>query len=141
MIQRKAERPEVVFYDGRCGLCHWSVCFILAHDHTGEAFRFAPLDSDTFRAAFSEPVRASLPDSLLVQTDTGTILMQSDAVLHILRRLGGIWRALGIVGPLIPRVLRDKMYDAIARIRHRLFQAPVASCPLIPADLRGRFLP
>lgn len=138
---RKAERPEVVFYDGHCGLCHWAVRFILAHDHTGEAFRFAPLDSDTFRAAFPEPVHASLPDSLLVQTDTGTILMQSDAVLHILRRLGGMWGVLGVVGPFIPRVLRDKLYDAIARIRHRLFQAPAESCPLLPADLRARFLP
>ncbi len=114
--------------------------FILARDHTGEAFRFAPLDSDTFRAALSDTARASLPDSLIVQTDNGMILMRSDAVLHVLRRLGGLWRALGIVGRLIPRALRDNVYDGIARRRHRLFQAPAASCPMIPADLRGRFL-
>ncbi|NOT52965.1 MAG: DUF393 domain-containing protein [Deltaproteobacteria bacterium] len=136
----KAARPEVVFYDGHCGLCHWAVRFILARDHTGEAFRFAPLDSDTFRAALSDTARASLPDSLIVQTDEGEILMRSDAVLHVLRRLGGLWRALGIVGRLIPRAPRDKVYDGIARIRHRLFKAPPASCPLIPANLRGRFL-
>ena len=138
---RKAERPEVVFYDGHCGLCHWAVRFILAKDRTGEAFRFAPLDSDTFRAALSEAARASLPDSLIVQTTDGTILTRSGAVLRILRRLGGVWRVLGIVVSLIPRTLRDRMYDAIARIRHRLFQAPTASCPIIPADLRARFLP
>jgi predicted DCC family thiol-disulfide oxidoreductase YuxK len=137
---RKAERPEVVFYDGHCGLCHWAVRFILARDRTGEAFRFAPLDSDTFRAALSEAARASLPDSLIVQTDNGTIHMRSDAVLHILRRLGGVWRMLGLVISLIPRPLRDKGYDGIARIRHRLFQAPVAACPIVPVDLRGRFL-
>ncbi len=136
----KAERPEVVFYDGHCGLCHWAVRFILARDHTGEAFRFAPLDSDTFRAALSDTARASLPDSLIVQTDNGAILMRSDAVLHVLRRLGGMWRTLGIIGRLMPRALRDKVYDGIARRRHRLFQAPAASCPMIPADLRGRFL-
>jgi predicted DCC family thiol-disulfide oxidoreductase YuxK len=138
---RKAECPEVVFYDGHCGLCHWVVRFILAHDRTGEAFRFAPFDSNTFRTAVSEAVRASLPDSLILQADNGTILMRSDAVLHILQRLGGMWWVLGIVGHLIPRALRDRMYDGIARIRHRLFQAPVASCPIIPADLRARFLP
>ena len=137
---RKAEHPEVVFYDGHCGLCHWAVRFILAQDRTGEAFRFAPLDSDTFRAALSETARASLPDSLIVQTDNGTILMRSTAVLHILQRLGGMWGVLGSVATLIPLTLRDKIYDGIARIRHHLFQAPAASCPIIPADLRARFL-
>jgi predicted DCC family thiol-disulfide oxidoreductase YuxK len=138
---RKAERPEVVFYDGHCGLCHWAVRFILAEDRTGEAFRFASLESDAFRAALSEPGRASLPDSLVVQTDGGTMLTRSDAVLHILRRLGGVWGVCGIVIRLIPRTLRDGMYDGVARIRHRLFQVPTASCPVIPADLRARFLP
>lgn len=138
---RKAERPEVVFYDGHCGLCHWAVRFILAEDRTGEAFRFASLESDTFRAALSGTERASLPDSLVVQTDDGTILTRSGAVLHILRRLGGMWGICGIVLRLIPRILRDGLYDGIARIRHRLFQAPTTSCPIIPADLRVRFLP
>ncbi len=137
---RKAERPEVVFYDGHCGLCHWAVRFILTEDRTGKAFRFAALESDTFHAALSEPERASLPDSLVVQTDDGTILTRSGAVLHILRRLGGMWGICGIVLRLMPRTLRDGMYDGIARIRHRLFQAPTASCPIIPADLRARFL-
>lgn len=137
---RQAQRSELVFYDGHCGLCHRAVRFILAEDHTGAAFRFAPLDSDTFRAALSDTARASLPDSLIVQTDDGAILMRSDAVLHVLRRLGGLWRVVGIVGRLIPHFLRDHAYDGIARIRHRLFKAPPASCPMIPADLRGRFL-
>lgn len=136
----KAARPEVVFYDGHCGLCHWAVRFILARDHTGEAFRFAPLDSDTSLATLSDTARASLPDSLIVQTDDGALLMRSDAVLHVLRRLGGMWWLLGLVGRLMPRAPRDKVYDGIARLRHRLFQAPTASCPRIPPDLRERFL-
>ncbi len=138
---RKAESPELVFYDGHCGLCHRSVRFILAEDRTGEAFRFAPLDSDTFRTAFSESTRATLPDSLVVRTTEGTILTRSVAVLHVMQRLGGLWRVLGIVVQLIPLTLRDRMYDGIARMRHRLFQAPVSSCPIIPANLRVRFMP
>lgn len=138
---RKAERPELVFYDGHCGLCHWAVRFILAHDRTGEAFRFASLESDTFRTMLSEAARISLPDSLVVQTDEGRILTRSGAVLHILRRLGGMWGVFGSVTAIIPVSLRDRMYDGIARIRHRLFQAPAASCPIIPVDLRVRFLP
>jgi len=138
---RKAEGPELIFYDGHCGLCHRTVRFILAEDRTGEAFRFAPLDSDTFRTALSESTRATLPDSLVVQTTDGTILTRSAAVLHVLQRLGGLWWLLEIVVQLIPLTLRDRMYDGIARIRHQLFQAPVESCPVIPANLRVRFMP
>jgi predicted DCC family thiol-disulfide oxidoreductase YuxK len=138
---RKVESPELVFYDGHCGLCHRSVRFLLAEDHTGEAFRFAPLESDTFSTAFSEATRATLPDSLVVRTTERTILTRSASVLHILQRLGGLWRVLGIVVHLIPLTLRDKMYDGIARVRHRLFQAPAESCPIIPANLRVRFMP
>jgi len=137
----KAERSELVFYDGHCGLCHRAVRFILAEDRNGDAFRFAPLDSDTFRSALSAAERATLPDSLVVQTTDGTILTRSAAVLHVMWRLGGMWRVLGIAISLVPLTLRDMMYDAIARIRHRLFQAPAASCPIIPVDLRVRFLP
>lgn len=138
---RKAESPQLVFYDGHCGLCHRSVRFILAEDRTGEAFRFAPLDSDTFRTGFSESARATLPDSLVVQTTDGTILTRSVAVLHVLQCLGGLWRVLGIIVHLIPLTLRDRMYDGIARVRHQLFQAPAESCPIIPTNLRVRFMP
>jgi predicted DCC family thiol-disulfide oxidoreductase YuxK len=138
---RKAESPELVFYDGHCGLCHRSVRFILAEDRTGEAFRFAPLDSDTFRTAFSESARATLPDSLIVQTTDGTILTRSSAVLHVLQRLGGLWWMLDNIAQLIPLTLRDRIYDGIARIRYQLFQAPAESCPIVPANLRMRFMP
>ena len=137
----KAQRPELVFYDGHCGLCHWAVRFILARDRTGEAFRFASLESDTFRTALSEADRALLPDSLVVQMEEGTILTRSTAVLYVMWRLGGIWRVLSRVATLIPVAFRDRIYDGIALIRHRLFQTPPASCPLIPPSQRSRFLP
>jgi predicted DCC family thiol-disulfide oxidoreductase YuxK len=137
---RKAESPELVFYDGHCGLCHRAVRFILAEDRSGEAFRFAPLDSDTFRTALAESARATLPDSLVVQTTDGTILTRSAAVLHVLQCLGGLWRVLGSVLNLLPLTLRDRLYDSIARIRHRLFLAPSEVCPVIPGHLRIRFL-
>ena len=39
---------ELVFYDGRCGLCHHSVRFLLARDRDGALFRYAPLFGETF---------------------------------------------------------------------------------------------
>lgn len=137
---QKAEPPELLFYDGQCGLCHYAVRFVLARDRTGEAFRFAPLESNAFLAAVPEPRRKTLPDSLVVLTADGALLTRSTAVLHILRRLGGGWGLLAIIAGVVPTVARDWLYDGIARVRSRLFRRPPEVCPLVPQELRERFL-
>ncbi len=128
----------MLFYDGACGLCHWSVRFVLARDHHN-AFRFAPLSGATFRAAVPAADRAALPDSMVIVPASGEMLMKSAAVLHIMRRLGGPWAALAMIGGVIPRVVLDALYDTIARNRLRFFARPTEVCPIVPHNLRGRF--
>jgi predicted DCC family thiol-disulfide oxidoreductase YuxK len=41
---------------------------------------------------------------------------------------------------LLPRWLLDIGYDGVARIRKHLFAPPPGACPILPAELRGRFL-
>jgi len=136
-----ASSPEILFYDGHCALCHGAVKFIVKRDRSGAAFRFAPLQGDTFRAVVPPEKRASLPDSVVVRTSTGALLIRSDAFLHIFWRLGGGWKALaGILG-VIPRPLRDAVYNMIARIRYRVFGTRDDLCPVMPPDLRARFDP
>src|ERR1700685_1107119 len=112
--------PEILFYDGHCGLCHRAVKFVLKHDGSGAAFRFAPLQGETIQSYISAERRANLPDTFVVLTREGALLMRSDASLHILERLGGGWRTLANILRVIPRGLRDLMYDFVARIRYRL---------------------
>lgn len=132
---------ERLFYDGHCGLCQRSVRLILAEDATGSAFRFAPLQGETFQALLSPKERYALPLSLVVQTETGTLLTRSSAVLHILRRLGGAWRLLAGVLVLLPAPVRNALYDAVARVRLHLFAQPAEVCPLMTPQLRARFDP
>jgi predicted DCC family thiol-disulfide oxidoreductase YuxK len=130
---------EILFYDGGCGLCHRAVRFVLAADRDGERFRFAPLGGVTFRATVTPEEAASLPDSLVLRRADGVLLVRSAAVLHVLRRLGGPWRALGALLGALPVGLRDRAYDAVARRRKRWFRSPEASCPVLPPRLRARF--
>ena len=132
--------PEVLFYDGGCGLCHRAVRFVLWADPEGRAFRFAPLGGATFEAEVPAAERAQLPDSLVLRTAEGALLTRSAGVLHLLRRLGGVWRGLALLFGLVPRPLRDAAYDFVARIRLRLFARPDDACPVVPPPLRGRFL-
>lgn len=133
--------PDIVFYDGACVLCHRWVRFLLHRDREGTRFRFAPLGGETFGAEVPERVRPSLPDSVVVKTPEGRLLVRSEAALHLLRRLGGGWARLAGGLGLVPRAALDLLYDSVARARRRLFRRPEAACPVVATELRARFLP
>jgi len=131
----------MLFYDGHCALCHRAVKFVLKHDRSGKLFRFAPLHGPTFQAQITPERRAGLPDSIVVLTGEGPLLVRSDAFLHILRRLGGGWKFWAEVLAVVPRPVRDFGYDSIARIRYQVFGTQDDWCPVVPLELRARFDP
>lgn len=137
----RATPVERIYYDGECGLCHRWVRFVLARDRGRELFRFAPLAGPTCAARLPAAAREGLPDSVVVETAEGRLLVRSAAGLHVLRRLGGGWRALGRVLAWIPAPLRDWGYDRLAGVRKRLFARPASACPLVPPELARRFDP
>lgn len=134
-----AGRTEELFYDGYCRLCQHAVRFVLAEDTTGAAFRFAPLQGETFRARVTPEQRMGLPDSVVVQKSDGTLLMRSDAILYVMTRMGGVWRVLAAGMKVIPHGVRDFVYNIIARIRFRVFGRREDLCPVVPPELRARF--
>jgi len=117
------------------------VKFVLKHDRSETAFRFAPLQGETFQAKVPVDLRANLAKSIVVQTRDGSLLMRSNAWIHILRRLGGGWKVIAAFMAVIPRPLRDVVYDFVARIRYRVFGRRDGLCPVVPPDLRARFEP
>lgn len=137
---RRGTEPEIVYYDGDCGLCHRIVRFLLSEDTSGDGFRFAALQSDHFAQHVSDVERARLGDSVIVRTSDGRLLQRTAAVVHLMLALGGLWRILGSLIWCIPLPLRDLVYVGIAKVRKRLFPAPKGLCPLIPAELGKRFV-
>jgi predicted DCC family thiol-disulfide oxidoreductase YuxK len=132
--------PAVIFYDGVCGFCDRTVRFVLRRDDQAR-FRFAPLQSDYAAAVLARHGRdAAGLDTVALLLDAGTererLLVRSDAVLAILRRLGGVWTPLAGLRWL-PRRWRDAAYDAFARRRYRWF-GRFETCPLPPPALRAR---
>jgi predicted DCC family thiol-disulfide oxidoreductase YuxK len=129
--------PDIVFYDGTCALCHQALRLILRND-PGGLFRFAPLGGETAAARLPDP--ATLPDSIVLLTSSGDLLTGSDAVIRILRRLGGGWRILAAVIGVAPRPLRDGVYNVVARTRYRVFGREETACPAVTPELQTRFL-
>lgn len=139
VVQPGPVAREMIFYDGTCGLCHAMVRFTAGRDRAA-CFAYAPLGGETFRARMRQA--AAYPaNSVVVQTSAGELLARSAAVLHVLRRLGGGWRALAAVLAVIPRPLLDGGYRTVARVRRALWAAPAGECPVVPPSLRSRFLP
>jgi predicted DCC family thiol-disulfide oxidoreductase YuxK len=113
----------------------------LKHDRLGTAFRFAPLQGETFRARILADQRANLSKSMVVQTHDGSLLIRSTACIHVLRRLGGGWKVIAAFTAAVPRPLRDVVYNLVARSRYRVFGRRDSLCPVVPPDLRARFDP
>jgi predicted DCC family thiol-disulfide oxidoreductase YuxK len=132
---------DLVFYDGTCGLCHGLVKFLIARDRDGSKFAYAPLQGETFSRRIPAGERAAFPDSVAVLTADGDVLVKSRAVRRMLRQIGGGWALLAAVAGIVPRPLLDWGYDAIARVRKKGFKTPEGACPIVPGDLRKRFLP
>ena len=137
-----ASDAPVLLYDGACGVCAWSVQFVLQHELPSRrgALRFAPL-----QGAFGTAVRARYAELQGVDSvvwfdpaDRSTpVRVRSDAALQTLRHLGGVWALMGALGRCVPRPVRDLVYNAIATRRMTL-AAP--RCLLPTPEERQRFL-
>ncbi|HEX4684452.1 MAG TPA: DCC1-like thiol-disulfide oxidoreductase family protein [Gemmatimonadaceae bacterium] len=134
----------LLLFDGTCGFCAESVQFVLRHEARDRSLRFASLQSATgARIREAHPELNSIDSVIWYEPGLNgrreTVLVRSNAVLHVLGYLGGIWRVLGTLGRVIPRALRDAGYDLIARHRHRLVRS--GQVCLVPAlDQRERFI-
>ncbi len=133
---------HLILYDGMCGLCGRMASFVLRHD-PGGVFQFASLQGEFGRALLKRYGRD--PDVLETfyvlsdfQSPSPALLTRANASLFLLKRIGGPWRALGILGILPHRIL-DWGYDLIARNRYRLF-GRYESCFVPDAEYRDRFL-
>ena len=126
-----------ILFDGVCNLCNGFVRFVIARDPAAR-FRFAALTSpaaiEALRRAGAAP---PVPDSIVLIED-GKAYFRSDAALRIARRLRFPWPAACALA-LVPRALRDGLYDVIAARRYRWFGRREA-CMVPTPELRGRFL-
>ena len=134
----RSEGP-LLLYDGVCALCNGAVTFVLKRDTNGTV-RFAPLEGETAARLLEGRPELGGVDSMIWIDPAGGALTRSAAALAIARHVGGGWAALAALLGIIPAVLRDGLYDLIARTRYRIF-GRYDACPVPPLEHRSRFLP
>lgn len=127
----------LILFDGLCNFCDASVNFVIDHDPQGR-FRFAPLQSEVGKSLLlKHGVDATKLESVAL-IDEEKCYTRSTAALRIARRLRWPWPVLYAL-VVIPRPLRDLVYDWIARNRYRWFGRREA-CRVPTPELRARFL-
>ena len=132
-------RPLILF-DGVCNLCNSTVQWVIERDQEGQ-FHFATLQSDAARHELQATIGTdeidTLPDSIVLLDSEG-VHTRSAAALRIARALGFPFALLGL-GVVLPRPLRDAIYDLIARNRYKWF-GQRDTCMRPTPDLATRFL-
>jgi predicted DCC family thiol-disulfide oxidoreductase YuxK len=137
---RPGDNRPLILFDGVCNLCNSTVQWVIERDKE-ERFHFATLQSVSARRELERVMDPeeidSLPDSI-VFLDSKGVHTRSTAALRIAQGLGPPYALLG-VGLVVPRLIRDALYDLIARHRYRWFGRR-DTCMTPTPDLAGRFL-
>lgn len=139
---------KVCFFDDDCPLCCGTVHWIHRRDRLGEIW-FAALGGDfaaQHREALNLPEAGVNAESFAFwvqeregEQEGGLIVFKSEAVMALLRELGGGWAGLAVLLAIIPLVVRDAGYDLVARNRRKCFGTR-EGCVLSPPSLREKFL-
>ena len=128
---------QILLFDGLCNLCNGSVNFILKRDKTGK-FKFASLQSEIgIKVCEKYNIDHNIIDSfVLLKNDM--IFIKSYAILEVLKDLPIGWKLFRI-GIILPKIIRDYLYDFVAKYRYRIF-GKKDECPIPTNDVQDRFL-
>ena len=128
---------SIVLFDGVCNYCNGRVNFVIKHDKK-DRFRFAALQSEVGKAILEKYHVPAVDMSSFVLIEDGKYYLRSTAALRLLKRLGGIYSLL-YAFIIVPRFLRDGVYNYVARNRYKWF-GKMESCMVPTKEVRGRFL-
>ena len=131
------EGKNIVFFDGVCNLCNGFINFLVSRDKTRQ-FYIASLQGETAQNVLDANDIQSLSSVILYSKD-GKKYYQSTAVLKILTQLNTFYKIF-YLGFILPRFLRDILYNFVAKNRYRFF-GKKEFCRLPTAEEGSFFLP
>lgn len=103
-----------------------------------EQFLFASLQSDYAKENLPKELSSNSALQSIVLKEKDTIKTKSSAALTIAKRLSGLWSMLYIF-IIVPKFLRDWVYDIIAKNRYRWF-GKKDQCMIPSSEWKDRFI-
>ena len=136
-MMNEPQKHPVILFDGVCNLCSSSVQYIIKHD-PGKIFRFASLQStfgQNILSAYHLPV-SNYNSFILVNNND--IYTRSTAALLVAKELKGFIKLL-YVCIIIPKFIRDAVYNIIAKNRYNWF-GKKNECWIPTPELKSLFI-
>jgi predicted DCC family thiol-disulfide oxidoreductase YuxK len=127
----------ILLFDGACNLCNKSVQFIIKRDKKARV-KFASLQSEVGKQIMLQfNIPTEYIDSIIL-FEFGKVYYKSSAALRLCKKMDGLWPFMYIF-MLVPKFLRNTVYDYIARNRIKWF-GKTDTCWVMTPELKNRFL-
>jgi predicted DCC family thiol-disulfide oxidoreductase YuxK len=133
----KTANGHVIFFDDLCVLCSGTVFLLLKIDRN-KKLKYSSLHGKFAKEILNLPHANSFKS--VVFLSEGLIYERGAAVIHILMRLGGVYKMVGIALKIFPIFILNLGYDLVARNRYRVFGKNEA-CLLPTDDIKELFIP
>jgi predicted DCC family thiol-disulfide oxidoreductase YuxK len=128
---------KILLFDGECNLCNSTVQFVIERDIKA-VIKFTSLQSDVGKKIMQEFNISSLYISSIVFLQDGKVYYKSTAALKLFKNLNGLWKFTYLL-IVVPKFIRDFVYDFIARNRIKWF-GKAETCWVMTDDYKNRFL-
>jgi predicted DCC family thiol-disulfide oxidoreductase YuxK len=109
---------NIILFDGVCNLCNATVLYLIKHDKLNN-LHFAAQQTVSGKEIIAKQKIQGEPMSI-VFIKQGHIYYKSDAIIEISKQLTG-WPQILQYSFMIPKSIRNMLYDVIAKNRYRLF--------------------
>ena len=128
---------KIVLFDGVCNLCSSSVQFILKHDKKNQ-FLFGSLQGHYGQEMLQKYQLPSSEFNSFMLIEEGNLYTKSTGALRMLKHIGGFW-SLAYVFIIVPKFIRDAVYNLVARNRYKWF-GKKNECWLPRPEWKAKFL-
>lgn len=128
---------HIILFDGFCNLCSGTVKFIIRNDRKA-VFKFAALQSPVIQQLLKKHGLLNNKADTFVYFKEGVVYIKSKAALEVLKTLEWPWKA-GYLFIIVPRSVRDFLYDLIAKHRYRIF-GKRSKCMIPTTEIQNRFI-
>jgi predicted DCC family thiol-disulfide oxidoreductase YuxK len=128
---------RIVLFDGVCNLCSAFLSFVYERDKCG-MFKFAWIQSEHGKEISKWLNMPTDNYVTMIYIEDRKPYLKSTAFLKIVKYLKLPWPVLSI-GFIVPKFIRDWIYDRIAVNRYKLFGRK-EQCLMPTGELRKRFL-
>ena len=136
-MQEEIKTKKIILFDGICTLCNNFIVFIAKNDKK-DIFRFLPLQNKNINR-FINTKNINIKDlKSIVLIENKNPKYKSNAAIEILININKIF-LLCKVFYIIPRIIRDMIYNLIAKNRYKIF-GRVEYCSILKSKVNSEIL-